>query len=96
MEDKKYACLRANLSNMNTTQGIIMDKDKLYETWKDFKEGKWMEEIDVRNFILTNYTPYDEDSSFLEGHSLEGYKTVIAALFYIVFFSKHQKQTCLT
>lgn len=27
MEDKKYACLKANLSNMNTTQGIIMDKD---------------------------------------------------------------------
>lgn len=25
------------------------------------------------------------NSSFLEGHSLEGYKTVIATLFYIVF-----------
>ena len=27
MEDKKYTCLRANLSNVNTTQGIVMDKD---------------------------------------------------------------------
>jgi len=44
-----------------------MDKDKLYDAWKDFKEGKWNEEIDVRNFILTNYTPYEQDSTFLEG-----------------------------
>ena len=46
-----------------------MDKDKMYDAWKDFKEGKWTQEIDVRNFILSNYTPYEEDSGFLEGPS---------------------------
>lgn len=30
-----------------------------------FNGGKWQDEIDVRNFIQTNYTPYEGDSSFL-------------------------------
>ena len=35
--------------------------------WTDFKGGIWEKEIDVRNFIQRNYTPYDGDESFLEG-----------------------------
>lgn len=35
--------------------------------WSDFKKGKWEQEIDVRDFIQNNYTPYEEDESFLEG-----------------------------
>ncbi len=35
--------------------------------WYDFKPGKWQNEIDVRDFILRNYTPYEGDDSFLEG-----------------------------
>lgn len=35
--------------------------------WKGFKTGKWMDEINVRNFIQLNWTPYEGDSSFLEG-----------------------------
>ncbi|SHF15584.1 formate C-acetyltransferase [Alkalibacter saccharofermentans] len=34
--------------------------------WKDFKNGNWQQEIDVRNFIQLNYTPYEGDESFLE------------------------------
>ncbi len=30
-----------------------------------FNTGKWNQEIDVRDFIQTNYTPYDGDASFL-------------------------------
>ena len=30
-----------------------------FEEWKNFKPGKWQEEIDVRNFIQLNYTPYE-------------------------------------
>ena len=30
-----------------------------------FKEGKWQTEINVRDFIQTNYTPYDGNSEFL-------------------------------
>ena len=33
--------------------------------WNEFKKGSWTKEIDVRNFIQTNYTPYEGDSSFL-------------------------------
>lgn len=32
---------------------------------KDFVKGNWNKEIDVRNFIQKNYTPYDGDESFL-------------------------------
>lgn len=35
--------------------------------WKDFKKDIWTNEINVENFILTNYTKYDGDESFLEG-----------------------------
>lgn len=37
--------------------------------WKNFKEGNWTNRIDVENFINLNYTPYERDSSFLEGAS---------------------------
>ena len=40
---------------------------KLKEEWKNFNPGKWNEEIDVRDFVQRNYTPYDGDESFLEG-----------------------------
>lgn len=35
------------------------------DTQKDFKQGSWAEKIDVRDFIIKNYTPYDGDESFL-------------------------------
>ena len=37
------------------------------EEWKGFIEGDWCKEIDVRDFILTNYTLYEGDDSFLQG-----------------------------
>lgn len=33
--------------------------------WNDFREGKWDSEVDVRDFIQKNYTPYDGDEAFL-------------------------------
>ncbi|WP_262347270.1 formate C-acetyltransferase [Corynebacterium aurimucosum] len=38
-----------------------------FEAWKGFEPGPWTENIDVRDFIQRNYTPYDGDSSFLAG-----------------------------
>jgi len=32
----------------------------------DFMNGKWNSEIDTRDFIVNNYSPYDGDESFLE------------------------------
>lgn len=37
------------------------------EEWNDFKTGLWTKSVDVRNFIQTNYTPYEGDDSFLSG-----------------------------
>ena len=37
------------------------------EEWKGFVGGKWERTVDVREFIQKNYTPYEGDSSFLEG-----------------------------
>jgi len=33
--------------------------------WKGFETGLWQTEINVRDFIQQNYTPYDGDESFL-------------------------------
>ena len=37
------------------------------EAWRKFNTGVWCDQIDVSNFIKMNYTPYDGDSSFLQG-----------------------------
>lgn len=37
------------------------------EEWKGFKDGVWTKEINVSDFIKTNYKEYDGDESFLEG-----------------------------
>ena len=37
-----------------------------YEEWEGFVPGKWCDdEVDVRDFIQRNYTPYEGDASFL-------------------------------
>ncbi|MCL2852261.1 MAG: formate C-acetyltransferase [Defluviitaleaceae bacterium] len=56
----------------------------MQQGWIGFKTGNWEREIDVRDFIQQNYTPYTGDESFLEGptasttelwqHILELYK----------------------
>ena len=37
--------------------------------WKNFKGKKWKKDVDVRDFIQNNYTPYDGDELFLESPS---------------------------
>ena len=39
----------------------------MQEAWEGFKEGIWTGEVDVRDFIQKNYTPYEGDESFLVG-----------------------------
>ena len=36
-----------------------------FEQWNGFNKGDWQSEINVRDFIQHNYTPYEGDSSFL-------------------------------
>jgi len=40
---------------MNIYGGLVMN----------FKEGNWQNEINVRDFIISNFTPYEGDDSFL-------------------------------
>ena len=38
-----------------------------FKEWQGFDGNIWKKEINVRDFIQTNYTPYDGDASFLTG-----------------------------
>lgn len=46
------------------------------EAWRNFNTGVWCDQIDVSNFIKMNYTPYDGDSSFLQGPTERTEKTM--------------------
>ena len=35
--------------------------------WRGFAPGKWQSQVNVREFIQRNYTPYEGDHSFLQG-----------------------------
>lgn len=37
------------------------------KAWAGFKAGNWQQNVDVRDFIQLNYTPYEGDESFLAG-----------------------------
>ncbi len=37
------------------------------KAWETFVDGNWKNEIDVRNFIQLNYTPYEGNEDFLAG-----------------------------
>ena len=36
-----------------------------FEQWTGFKKGDWQNEINVRDFIQKNYTPYEGNDEFL-------------------------------
>jgi formate C-acetyltransferase len=42
------------------------DKETAVAAWQRFQPGLWQNEINVRDFIQQNYTPYDGDESFLQ------------------------------
>ena len=37
------------------------------DPWEGFQRGPWVDQVDVREFILANFTPYEGDASFLAG-----------------------------
>ena len=51
--------------------------------WQGFQPGLWQTDIDVRDFIQLNYTPYDGDGSFLTGPTprTQGVWSKLTALF---------------
>ena len=44
---------------------ILNEEDLRTKAWDGFETGNWQKDIDVRDFILKNYTPYEGDESFL-------------------------------
>ena len=38
-----------------------------FEQWTGFTGRNWKDSVDVRNFIQSNYTPYEGNEVFLEG-----------------------------
>lgn len=53
------------------------------KAWEDFVGGIWQDEVDVRDFIQRNYTPYEGDESFLAGpteRTTELWNTVLGLL----------------
>ena len=41
--------------------------EAIEQAWRGFEGRKWREDVNVREFIQSNYTMYDGDESFLEG-----------------------------
>ncbi|CDL82627.1 formate C-acetyltransferase [Xenorhabdus szentirmaii] len=41
--------------------------EKFSVAWQGFGEGSWQNEVNVRDFIQKNYTPYEGNESFLAG-----------------------------
>ncbi len=37
------------------------------DAWEGFQRGPWVDQVDVREFILSNFTPFEGDASFLAG-----------------------------
>src|SRR5437773_10419067 len=50
---------------VSATAVLEIPKKKTTEPWEGFNPGLWQKEINVRDFIQQNYTPYEGDDSFL-------------------------------
>lgn len=52
---------------MTTTHTSESIYEQTATAWRGFAGGAWTEEIDVRDFIQRNYTPYEGGADFLSG-----------------------------
>ena len=54
-----------------------------HKNWNGYVGGDWQENINVRDFIQTNYTEYSGDDSFLSGATARtsGLMKMVEALF---------------
>ncbi|MUG85772.1 formate C-acetyltransferase [Paenibacillus timonensis] len=46
---------------------IEKEVQEVQNAWRGFKPGKWMNEVNTKDFIDTNITPYHGNESFLKG-----------------------------
>lgn len=47
----------------------LFEREEMKRAWQGFESGPWSEDIDVRDFIQKNYSPYEGDDEFLVGKS---------------------------
>lgn len=52
---------------MSVTEREVKGNQEVQSAWRGFKAGKWMREVNVRNFIQGNVTSYEGNESFLQG-----------------------------
>lgn len=45
--------------------------EQFAKAWEGFAAGDWQNEVNVRDFIQKNYTPYEGDESFLVSEGTE-------------------------
>lgn len=65
----------------------------MFKAWEGFTFGKWSnDEVDVRDFIQKNYTPYEGDASFL-AEATEDTKN-FGILFWICQRKKEKPAVC--
>lgn len=50
-----------------TASTTLRDTATALDPWSGFRPGPWQHGIDVRGFILSNFTPYTGDAAFLAG-----------------------------
>ncbi|AMG31308.1 formate C-acetyltransferase [Grimontia hollisae] len=48
--------------------------EQFAKAWEGFADGEWQNEVNVRDFIQKNYTPYEGDESFLVTEGTEATK----------------------
>jgi formate C-acetyltransferase len=46
---------------------VMIVPDVRGDAWEGFAAGRWTAEVDVRDFIQRNYSPYHGDGGFLAG-----------------------------
>ena len=50
--------------------------DQFAKAWEGFAEGEWQNNVNIRDFIQKNYTPYEGDESFLVTEGTEATNTL--------------------
>lgn len=68
------------LANVNLLyyKGRYIMSEQFAKAWEGFAAGQWQNEVNVREFIQENYTPYEGDESFLVKEGTEATKKLWA------------------
>jgi len=56
---------KTNVLYFNFIKNYFLGGLYMFTQWNGFKGKTWKKEVNVRDFIQTNYTPYEGDASFL-------------------------------